>query len=99
MNKLAILCCIIVSICFLAMIICAISYLNKSFSNKSTKIEDITVIIIIVLFSLSASYLIYHSIKYPQPTFREVCEANGGIYIDNNGRAGDSCVYNGGNPI
>ena len=30
----------------------------------------------------------------PRPTFREGCEANNGTYIDNNGRAGDSCIYN-----
>ena len=94
MNKLVILCLIILVISILAMIICALSYLDKSFYKKSTKIEDITVVVAIVLFFLSTSYLMYHSIKYPQPTFREVCEANGGIYIDNNGRAGDSCIYN-----
>lgn len=94
MNKLVILCLIILVISILAMIICAISYLDKVFYKKSTKIEDATVVVAIVLFFLSTSYLMYHSIKHPQPTFREVCEANGGIYIDNNGRAGDSCIYN-----
>ena len=45
-------------------------------------------------FLFGISLITYISIKYPQPTFREVCEANNGTYIDNNGRAGDSCIYN-----
>lgn len=94
MNKLVILCFIILGIGFLTMLICLASYLGKWCSNQSTKIEDITMTIIIVLCTLSVLYLIYDSIKNPKPTFREVCEANGGIYIDNNGRAGDSCIYN-----
>ena len=94
MDKLVILCFIILGISFFTMIICLISYIDKSFTNGSTKIEDITLTLVIALSFLSISYLIYHSIKYPQPTFREVCEANGGIYIANNGRAGDSCIYN-----
>jgi len=94
MSKLVILCFIILGICILTMIICAISYLDKSISKQSTKIEDIALTIVIVLGTLSISYLIYHSIKYPQPTFRQVCEANNGTYIDNNGRAGESCIYN-----
>ena len=99
MNNLVILCLIILGIGLLVMLICVFSFLAKWCTYKSTKIEEITMTIVIVLCGLSVSYLIYHSMKYPQPTFREVCEANGGIYIDNNGRAGDSCVYNGGNPI
>lgn len=48
----------------------------------------------ILSFLFGISLITYISIKYPQPTFREVCEANNGTYIDNNGKAGDSCIYN-----
>lgn len=30
----------------------------------------------------------------PQPSFREICESNGGTFIENHGRVGNSCVYN-----
>lgn len=56
-------------------------------------IERIFIMLILVIIStiLISTILIKFN---PQPTFREVCEANNGTYIDNNGRAGDSCIYN-----
>jgi hypothetical protein len=56
--------------------------------NKKGFIASISAVL------LGMILIIYLSIKYPQPSFREVCEANNGTYIDNNGRAGDSCIYN-----
>lgn len=40
--------------------------------------------------------LVMFNMDHPQPTYRQICESQGGIYIDNTGRAGDSCIYNGG---
>jgi hypothetical protein len=56
-------------------------------------LERICLMFILVIISTILIITILNKF-YPQPTFKEVCEANNGTYIDNNGRAGDSCIYN-----
>lgn len=85
-------------------LLCLASLLILSFSGialffddiegKSTKKVEIIFVVSFITLILSLTIMIIYSIKNPQPTFREVCEANNGTYIDNNGRAGDSCIYN-----
>ncbi len=62
--------------------------------GKEKKEAEISFNISLITFILTSVIITIYSIKNPQPTFREVCEANNGTYIDNNGRAGDSCIYN-----
>ena len=50
----------------------------------------------LLLLFLCIAGLIWINKKYPVPTYRQQCEYQGGTYIDNNGRVGDFCVYNGG---
>ena len=60
----------------------------------NSKKDKIIFVISFLTSILSLALMTIYFIKNPQPTFREVCEANNGTYIDNNGRAGDSCIYN-----
>ncbi len=62
--------------------------------NRNPKNDKIIFIISLIVLVLSFTVMIIYSIKNPQPTFREVCEANNGIYVENHGRAGNSCIYN-----
>ena len=62
--------------------------------GKEKKEAEISFNISLITLILTSVLITIYSIKNPQPTFREVCEANNGTYIDNNGRAGDSCIYN-----
>lgn len=56
------------------------------------KLIYIPLILSIIFFAISVKF----NMDHPQPTYRQICESQGGIYIDNTGRAGDSCIYNGG---
>lgn len=60
----------------------------------NSKKMKIICVISLIIHVLSTVLIIIYFTNHPQPTFREVCEANNGTYIDNNGRAGDSCIYN-----
>lgn len=62
--------------------------------DRNPKNDKIIFIVSLIILMLSFMIMIIYSIKNPQPTFREVCEANNGIYIENHGRAGNSCIYN-----
>ncbi len=62
--------------------------------NRNPKNDKIIFIISLIVLVLSFTVMIIYSIKNPQPTFREVCEANNGIDVENHGRAGNSCIYN-----
>ena len=91
----------IVGLLFLASgLVCIISIITLFFDDinniepKEDKITFITFIISLIIAILSFTIMIIYSIKNPQPTFREVCEANNGTYIENHGRAGNSCIYN-----
>ena len=78
-------------------IVCIFSIIALFFddiNNIEPKEDKVIFIISLIIAILSFTIMIIYSIKNPQPTFREVCEANNGTYIDNNGRAGDSCIYN-----
>lgn len=44
----------------------------------------VTMIIVTIMSNLFAPKV---------PTFRQRCEENNGIYIENFGRVGDSCIY------
>ena len=71
-------------------ICCMLDYMEDKEDKKNYIIFYVSLAVCIFCFLI----MIIYSIKHPQPTFREVCEANNGIYIANNGRAGDSCIYN-----
>ena len=76
----------------LSIILSIITFMLSAFDegekllHMSFKFIGLTIICIIVLLC--------YMIEHPQPTFREVCEANNGTYIANTGRTGDSCIYN-----
>lgn len=75
-------------------LISTISLLVDDLKGKISKRDEIIWRISFVVFMLSLAAMVIYFIKNPQPTFKEVCEANNGTYIANNGRAGDSCIYN-----
>lgn len=72
----------------------AILLIFDNIEGINSKKHNITFAISSTIFMLSFVIITIYFIKNPQPTFKEVCEANNGTYIDNNGRAGDSCIYN-----
>lgn len=78
-------------------LVCILSIIALFFDdleNRNPKKDRIIVTISLIIAMLSFVIMIIYSIKNPQPTFREVCEASNGTYIENHGRAGNSCIYN-----
>lgn len=78
-------------------LVCILSIIALFFDDldgRNPKKDKIIFTISLITAMLSFTIMIIYSIKNPQPTFREVCEANNGIYIENHGRAGNSCIYN-----
>lgn len=63
--------------------------------NEIIKMIEWVVILIIFVLTIMLMTTILNNID-PPPTFRERCVVEGGTYIDNNGKAGESCIYNGG---
>lgn len=78
----------------IVIILSGITTLINGIKGIDSKKDEKMLAISLIVFMLSSISMAIYSIAYPQPTFREVCEANNGTYIDNNGRAGDSCIYN-----
>lgn len=79
-----------------SMLVCVLSGLALWFYDLegiTPKKDKIIFTISLITTLLSFVIMVIYSIKNPPPTFREVCEANNGIYVGNNGRAGDSCIY------
>lgn len=49
---------------------------------------------LIGIFLLPIIFITIDGIMNPQPSFREICENNGGTFVENHGRVGNSCIYN-----
>jgi len=71
-------------------------YLSFDSLDYSFKHNKKFYLALLLLFLCVAGLIWINKIK-PVPTYRQICEYQGGTYIDNNGRTGDFCVYSGGN--
>ena len=61
-------------------------------NNDKKLLKTFFILIVIILLPLIC--ITIDGIINPQPSFREICESNGGTFIENHGRVGNSCVYN-----
>lgn len=94
MNNIILIITLLLLVSMLAVVISGISLLFDDLNEIDPKKDKIIFFISLITLVVSMVILTIYCINNPQPTFREVCEANNGTYIDNNGRAGDSCIYN-----
>ena len=63
--------------------------MNKEQTNAIRVCLSIFMFTIIVMLTATVINLFVPA----RPTFRERCEENNGIFIENHGRAGSSCIY------
>ena len=94
MNNIIAIIALLLLVSLLVFIFSGVAILFDEIDGINSKKDEIIFVISFITSLLSLVIIAMYSIKNPQPTFREVCEANNGTYIDNNGRAGDSCIYN-----
>ena len=60
-----------------------------------TKRDILELFVLIGITLLPLIAITISAIIKPQPSYREICESNGGIFIENsNGRAGNLCIFN-----
>ena len=56
-------------------------------------IKSLATLFIIIGITLIIMTIITNLLVPEQPTFRQRCEENNGIFIENYGRVGNSCIY------
>lgn len=55
----------------------------------------ITIVASIIIVVLLFGFLYWYGVTHPMPSNREICENNGGTYVQNySGKAGSFCIYN-----